>query len=120
MSILRKQLVNFCNPLRTKSDTDATRFCTLQGYVEHYNNVRLNSAIDYITPKDMLLGRQQEIHSGRDRKLAASRQQRQVRRQQARITTADPASFMSVLETGVEAHSPVQKASTHTLIDSEG
>jgi hypothetical protein len=38
---------------------------------------------DYITPKDMLAGRHQEIHSERDRKLAAARQQRQVRRKQA-------------------------------------
>jgi hypothetical protein len=51
--------------------------------VEHYNNVRLNNAIGYITPKDMLAGRQQEIHSERDRKLDAARQQRQSRRQQA-------------------------------------
>ena len=29
----------------------------LVGYVEHYNNVRLNSAIGYITPKEMLAGR---------------------------------------------------------------
>ena len=42
----------------------------IEGYVEHYNNVRLNSATGYITPKDMLAGRQQEIHSERDRKLA--------------------------------------------------
>jgi putative transposase len=55
----------------------------VQGYVDHYNNLRLNSAIGYITPKDMLAGRQQEIHSERDRKLAAARQQRQLRRQQA-------------------------------------
>jgi hypothetical protein len=48
----------------------------VQGYVDHYN-VRFNSAIGYITPKDMLAGRQQEIHSERDRKLAAARQQRQ-------------------------------------------
>jgi len=34
-------------------------------YVEHCNNVRLNSAIGYITPKDMLAGRQQEIHASR-------------------------------------------------------
>jgi putative transposase len=54
-----------------------------QAYVEHYNNVRLNSAIGYITPKDMLAGRQQEIHSGRDRKLGEARKQRQLRRQQA-------------------------------------
>jgi putative transposase len=40
---------------------DALRL--VQGYVEHYNNIRLNSAIGYITPKDMLAGRQQEIHS---------------------------------------------------------
>jgi len=41
----------------------------VQGYVEHYNNVRLNSAIGYITPKDMLAGRQSEIHAQRVRKL---------------------------------------------------
>ena len=35
--------------------------CTASGgYVEHYNNVRLNSAVGYITPADMLAGRQQE------------------------------------------------------------
>jgi hypothetical protein len=30
----------------------------------------LNSAIGYITPKDMLAGRQEGIHGERDRKLA--------------------------------------------------
>jgi hypothetical protein len=33
--------------------------------VEHYSNVRLNSAIGYITPKDMLAGHQQEIQAER-------------------------------------------------------
>jgi Integrase core domain len=60
---------------------DARRL--VQGYVEHYNNVRLNSAIGYITPKDMLAGHQQEIQAERDRKLEAARKQRQIRRQQA-------------------------------------
>ena len=60
---------------------DARRL--VEGYVEHYNNVRLNSAIGYITPKDMLAGRQQEIHAERDRKLEEARKQRQIRRQQA-------------------------------------
>ena len=55
----------------------------VEGYVEHYNNVRLNSAIGYITPKDMLAGHQQEIQAERDRKLEAARKQRQIRRQQA-------------------------------------
>jgi hypothetical protein len=32
----------------------------VQGYVDHYNNLRLNSAIGYIMPKDMLAGRQQD------------------------------------------------------------
>ena len=54
---------------------DALRL--VQAYVEHYNNVRLNSAIGYVTPKDVLAGRQQEIHAERDRKLEAARQQRQ-------------------------------------------
>jgi len=41
---------------------DARRL--VEGYVEHYNNARLNSAIGYITPKDMLAGHQQEIQAG--------------------------------------------------------
>src|SRR5215468_7404857 len=44
---------------------DARRL--VSGYVDHYNNVRLNSATGYITPKDMLAGRQQEVHAERDR-----------------------------------------------------
>ena len=64
---------------------DARRL--VSGYVDHYNNVRLNSATGYITPKDMLAGRQQEIHAERDRKLDAARKERQVRRQQAALPT---------------------------------
>ena len=55
----------------------------IEGYVERYNNVRLNSAIGYIAPKDMLAGRQQEIDAERDRKLVEARKQRQIRRQRA-------------------------------------
>jgi hypothetical protein len=51
--------------------------------VDHHNNVRLNSATGYITPKEMLAGQQQEIHAERDRKLEAAREQRRMRRQQA-------------------------------------
>jgi hypothetical protein len=40
---------------------DARRL--VNGYVEHYNNVRLISAISSITPKDMLAGHQQEIQA---------------------------------------------------------
>jgi putative transposase len=55
----------------------------VQGYVDHYNNVHLNSPTGYITPKDMLAGRQQEIHAERDPKLEAARKIRKDRRQQA-------------------------------------
>ena len=55
----------------------------MYGYVEHYNDVRLNSAIGYITPKDMLAGRQKEIHAERDRKLEEARKRRKIRRQRA-------------------------------------
>jgi putative transposase len=51
--------------------------------IDHYNNVHLNSATGYITPKDMLAGRQQEIHTERDRKLETVRKQSQIRRRQA-------------------------------------
>ncbi|MGH9663087.1 MAG: hypothetical protein ACRD9L_01520 [Bryobacteraceae bacterium] len=53
------------------------------GYADHYINVRLNSATGYITPKDMLAGRQPEIHAEHDRKVEAARKMRKDRRQQA-------------------------------------
>jgi len=40
----------------------------------------LHSAIGYVTPNDMIAGRQVEIHTERDRKLEAARQQRQSHR----------------------------------------
>jgi transposase InsO family protein len=60
---------------------DARRL--IQQYVHRYNTVRLHSAIGFITPADMLAGRQAEIHASRDRKLEQSRQRRQNNRQQA-------------------------------------
>src|ERR1700683_4231022 len=50
-------------------------------YVEHYNNVRLHSAIGYITPKEKPAGRCQESHEARDRKLAEAREYRKLLRQ---------------------------------------
>jgi hypothetical protein len=52
-------------------------------YVDHYNDFRLNSAVGYITPKDMLAGHQQEIQADRDRKLEAAREQRKNCRRRA-------------------------------------
>lgn len=65
------------------SDDEARRQVT--GYVAHYNNVRLHSAIGYITPKDKLAGRAKEIHDARDRKLAEARERRKAERHSAVI-----------------------------------
>jgi transposase InsO family protein len=53
-------------------------------YVEHYNNVRLHSAIGYIAPKNKLEGREKTIFAERDRKLAEARERRKAQRQAAR------------------------------------
>lgn len=55
-------------------------------WVEHYNHVRLHSALGYVTPADKLAGRETAIYAERDRKLEAARQQRQAKRNAARAT----------------------------------
>jgi putative transposase len=77
-----KSLKSECiRPLTPLTLEDARHL--VQSYVDHYNRVRLHSAIGYVTPLDMLAGRQAEIHAARDRKLEQARQRRQLRRQQA-------------------------------------
>jgi putative transposase len=58
---------------------DARRL--VSDYVVHYNTVRLHSAIGYVTPKDKLDGRDKEIQTARDRKLAEARERRKQQRQ---------------------------------------
>jgi putative transposase len=50
-------------------------------FVDYYNNVRLHSAIGYVTPSDMLAGRADEIFAERDRKLEEARERRRAKRQ---------------------------------------
>lgn len=50
-------------------------------FVEHYNTVRLHSAIGYITPEDKLHGREAAIWAERDRRLETARELRKQRRQ---------------------------------------
>jgi transposase InsO family protein len=57
-------------------------------YIERYNTQRLHSAIGYVTPLDMLEGRQAEIHAERDNKLAKAREQRRQRRQLNQLPAA--------------------------------
>ena len=57
-------------------------------YVEHYNKVRLHSAIGYVAPADKLAGREPAIFTGRDRKLDEARARRKVARQAGRTAVA--------------------------------
>jgi putative transposase len=75
---LKAECIRPTTPLTAE---DARR--VIQQYVDRYNNVRLHSSIGFITPADMLAGRQAEIHAARDRKLEQARQERQKRRQAA-------------------------------------
>jgi len=76
---------------------DALRL--IQTYVDYYNAVRLHSAIGYVTPLDMLAGRQAEIHAARDRKLQEARHQRQLRRE-ARSLLADSSNPTTMTSPG--------------------
>jgi transposase InsO family protein len=62
---------------------DARRI--VDDYVEHYNNVRLHSAIGYVTPKAKLDGRDKQIFDERDRKLDEARERRRLMRQEQRL-----------------------------------
>jgi putative transposase len=57
-------------------------------YVAYYNDSRLHSAIGYLTPKDKLAGRAQEIFDARDRKLAEARERRKILRQSPQHSAA--------------------------------
>ena len=49
-------------------------------FVVRYNEQRLHSAIDYVTPKDKLLGLEREILEAREKKLIAARELRRLYR----------------------------------------
>jgi putative transposase len=74
---LKEQAIRPKTPLTLE---DARR--VVGEFVEHYNTVRLHSALGYVTPKDRLEGRHMEIYAARDRKLEAAREQRRQRRAQ--------------------------------------
>ncbi len=50
----------------------------VSNFVKHYNEVRLHSALGYITPTDKLAGLEKVIADERDRKLQEARQRRRA------------------------------------------
>jgi putative transposase len=86
-----KTLKGDCIRVKVPLSLDEAR-TTVADYVTHYNNIRLHSAIGYVTPKDKLDGQAQRIHEERDRKLAEARERRkQLRQVQAQQPPTQPA-----------------------------
>jgi putative transposase len=73
---LKRECIRPSSPV---SLDDARRL--VADYVSAYNEVRLHSAIGYITPKNKLLGRAEAIFAQRKQKLAAAAAQRAVAQQ---------------------------------------
>ena len=72
-----------CIRVSCPADVDEARRLVAR-YVAHYNQVRLHSAIGYITPADKLAGLEQVIGDERDRKLEEARARRASERQALR------------------------------------
>lgn len=74
-----KTLKTECIRPKTPLNLDQAQ-TAVENFVYHYNNVRLHSSIGYVTPADMLAGKQEQIQNQRDKKLEAARQVRRQRR----------------------------------------
>ena len=96
---LKRECIRPGTPL---SIEDARRL--VAGFVEHYNEMRLNSAIGFVTPRDKLEGREAEIFAARDRKLEAAREGRRLRRQAARKEAEKPAAQMNCIPQSAGAY----------------
>ena len=72
---LKEQAIRPKTPLSLE---DARR--VVGQFVDHYNGVRLHSALGYVTPLDRMEGRHEAIYVERDRKLEAAREARRGKR----------------------------------------
>jgi putative transposase len=72
-----KTLKGGCIRIKTPLSVDDARRLVAE-FVAHYDEVRLHSAIGYVTPADKLAGREEAIWSERKRKLAAAEARRRT------------------------------------------
>ena len=80
--------------VRDKAPRDVEEARRVVGnFVTHYNEVRLHSALGYVTPHDKLAGRDTEIFDSRDSKLEAAR----AKRLGAKSLAAEQANTHTVL-----------------------
>lgn len=70
-----KSLKGECIRIKTPISIHDAKRC-IDEYVEHYNTVRLHSAIGYVTPQDKLNGNDKKIFQERKIKLAHAKQER--------------------------------------------
>lgn len=67
----KKEVIRPSNP-RTLNEAKSK----MSAWVEHYNNIRLHSSIDYVPPRVKLEGREQELLKQRDDRLEVARERR--------------------------------------------
>jgi transposase InsO family protein len=85
-------------------------------YTTPYNTVRLHSAIGYITPRDKLDGKEQDIFDARDRKLDDARQRRQRLRQAQPQRACQPAATHTKCQPAVTPQPAIDFAAVRAAI----
>ncbi len=80
---LKEQAIRPKTPLSLE---DAKRIAGT--FIDHYNQVRLHSALGYVAPADRLAHRHRAIFQQRDQKLENARQHRKLKRQQLAAAVA--------------------------------
>lgn len=68
---VKKEVIRPANPRTLREAKEQ-----IASWVDHYNNVRLHSSIDWVTPKDQLEGRASDILQRRDGRLEKAREDR--------------------------------------------
>ena len=114
--IERYQKTMKCDGIRPNTPlSKADAIAVVTEFVRQYNEVRLHSALGYVTPYDMLAGRQAAIFTARDAKLEKARAVRADARQQHRVELATERSVQNVEATD----SRVQNSSYTQYVRSE-